>query len=147
MEPLIEEAYRRRAWHGPNLRSTLRGVQPEEAAWRPPGGLHTIRELVAHAAYWKSRVRRRITGDRDPGFDLTGTDWFQFEGVLTPAEWKGDRARLHREHELLVAAVQSAGDGLDDRTAHMARGIALHDVYHAGQVRLIRKLFAARSAE
>lgn len=143
LETLIEEGYRRRAWHGPNLVGALRGVKLEEAAWRPPGGLHTIRELVAHAAYWKSRVRRRITGDRKPGFDLPGGNWFRFDGVPTAAEWKAERERLDHEHELLMSAVHGSADRLADRLAYQARGVALHDTYHAGQVRLIRKLYRA----
>ena len=32
---LFDEAYLRKAWHGPNLRGSIRGVTAEEAAWQP----------------------------------------------------------------------------------------------------------------
>src|SRR5579863_9958994 len=46
---MIDEAYDRRAWHGPNLRAAIRGVTASQAAWRPGAGRHNIRELVVHA--------------------------------------------------------------------------------------------------
>src|SRR5688572_21914148 len=47
----IDEAYEKKAWHGPNLRGTLRGVTADEASWRPGEGRHNIWELTVHAAY------------------------------------------------------------------------------------------------
>src|SRR5437879_1186142 len=36
---LLDEAFDKRSWHGPNLRGAIRGVTAEQAAWRPrPGG-------------------------------------------------------------------------------------------------------------
>src|SRR5713101_8707856 len=55
---LLDEAYRRAAWHGPNLRGSIRGLTAREAAWRPKAGRHNIWEIVAHTAYWKYAVRR-----------------------------------------------------------------------------------------
>jgi len=61
---LLDEAFDKKSWHGPNLRGSLRGVTPELAAWRPRPRGHNIWELTLHAAYWKYVVRRRITGSR-----------------------------------------------------------------------------------
>src|SRR5205807_1876418 len=60
----IDLAFDHRAWHGPNLRGSIRGVTSREAAWRPGSGRHNIWELVVHAAYWKYAARRRLRGDR-----------------------------------------------------------------------------------
>jgi DNA-directed RNA polymerase beta' subunit len=57
---LIEEAYSKKTWHGPNLRQALKGVTAKQAAWRPAAGRHNIWELTVHAAYWKYIARRRI---------------------------------------------------------------------------------------
>lgn len=72
---------------------------------------------MAHAAYWKSRVRRRITGEPKPAFELSGANWFRFDGVPTPADWKQEKERLTREHAALLAAVRAAGDRLDEPAA------------------------------
>src|SRR2546422_7998333 len=64
----IDLAFDHRAWHGPNLRGSIRGVTSREAAWRPGSGRHNIWELVVHAAYWKYAARRRLRGDRRGAF-------------------------------------------------------------------------------
>ncbi|MDQ2870353.1 MAG: DinB family protein, partial [Acidobacteriota bacterium] len=93
--PLIDEAYDRRAWHGPNLRGSLRGLSAADAAWRPRSGRHSIRELVVHAAYWKYVVRRRIAGGKRGSFRLEGSNWI--ERPDSEASWKEDLALLGRE--------------------------------------------------
>lgn len=61
---VIDQAYDHHAWHGTNLKSSLRRLTPAEAAWRPGGKRHNIWELVVHAAYWKYTVRRRLLGEK-----------------------------------------------------------------------------------
>jgi hypothetical protein len=46
----LDEAYERKAWHGPNLRGSLRGLSLDEVKWRPAEGRHNIWELTLHAA-------------------------------------------------------------------------------------------------
>ena len=69
---LIDEAFVKKAWHGPNLRGTIRGLSAAEAAWRPGPGRHSVWELVVHAAYWKYAVRRRLSGEKRGSFALAG---------------------------------------------------------------------------
>jgi DinB superfamily len=59
---LLEEAFQKQAWHGPNLKGSLRGLTAEQAAWRPDPTRHNIWELAVHCAYWKYAVRRKLTG-------------------------------------------------------------------------------------
>ena len=61
---LVDEAYDRRSWHGPNLRGSLRGLSAAEAAWRPSPGRHSAWEIAVHAAYWKYAAWRRLTGEK-----------------------------------------------------------------------------------
>ncbi len=58
---LLDEAFDKKSWHGPNLRGSIRGVTAQQAAWRPGPDRHNIWELTLHAAYWKYVVRRRLT--------------------------------------------------------------------------------------
>ena len=73
---IIDSGYNRKAWHGPNLRQSLRGVSAEDAAWRPAPGRHNIWEIAVHAAYWKYVVRRRLRGDLRGSFACEGSNWF-----------------------------------------------------------------------
>ena len=56
----VDEAFDARAWHGPTLRRSVRGVTPVQAAWRPAPGRHNIWEVTVHTAYWKHEVCRRL---------------------------------------------------------------------------------------
>ena len=147
----LDEAYAGPAWHGPSLRVAIRGVDAGTAGWRPAAGRHNIREIVMHAAYWKAVVRRRLTGEREKDFPRTGCNWFRCpearEGPAATA-WRREVARLADEHRRLVLVVSSLnGQALRRRSRghrqtplELVRGIAAHDVYHAGQIQLLKAL-------
>src|SRR2546426_1669647 len=103
----IDLAFDHRAWHGPNLRGSIRGVTSREAAWRPGSGRHNIWELVVHAAYWKYAARRRLRGDRRGAFPLPGSNWFARPAAADERQWRADVALLEQEHHQLRVAVQS----------------------------------------
>ena len=140
---LLDEAYKKKTWHGPNLRQSIKGVNAKQAAWRPRPGRHNIWEVMLHAAYWKYAVRRRIEGGKRGSFTLKGSNFFARpeKGKTTEAAWSADKKLLDREHRALRATVASVL-----RTQRSAKylyqlyGVALHDVYHAGQIRLLRRL-------
>jgi len=147
---LIDEAFDHAAWHGPTLRGALRGVTARQAAWRPARGRHTIRELTIHAAYWKYAVRRRLTGEARGSFALAGSNWFDADASRA---WKDDVRLLVSEHrqlrEAIAAYPASALDKRIDEKRQTAvfniRGIAAHDLYHAGQIQLLKRLQAGRA--
>ena len=155
---LVEEGFHKPAWHGPNLRNALRGVTAEEAAWRPAKNRHNIWEIAVHAAYWKYTVTRRLTGSRKRDFPEKGRNWFARDGAkLTKGEaakrWKSDvdfLARTHRElchaiAELEESGLRGSAHGSGKTATRNIVGIAMHDVYHAGQIQLLRKLYGNRT--
>lgn len=137
----IDQGYDRRAWHGPNLRQSLRGVSALVAAWRPEPGRHNIWEIAVHAAYWKYIVRRRLLGERRGSFTLKGSNWFTRPVELTEKAWRADLAFLESEHrKLRDALVECLGDKNRKIPLRMIMGAGFHDIYHAGQIRLLRRL-------
>ena len=140
---LIDEAYKKKTWHGPNLRQAIRGVSATQAAWRPGAGRHNIWEETLHAAYWKYAVRNRIEGGKKGSFALPGSNFFPRpeSGGASEAAWRADKELLEREHRALRAAI---GRVLDTprgtKFLKQIYGVAFHDVYHAGQIRLLRRL-------
>ncbi|GJQ21441.1 MAG: hypothetical protein HBSIN02_17960 [Bacteroidia bacterium] len=145
---LIDESYSRKAWHGPNLRGSLRGVSARDAARRPARGRHNIWEITVHCAYWKYVVRRRILNERRGSFPLAGSNWFHRPERLTEEAWKDDLRLLERCHKEMIEAVRSLAPSALSRTPRgskvsteaILRGIASHDVYHAGQIQLLKRL-------
>jgi hypothetical protein len=138
---LLDEAFDKKSWHGPNLRGALRGVSARQAAWRSQGGRHNIWELALHAAYWKYVVRRRITGKKRGSFVLAGSNFFPRPIELSEAAWQSDLDLLAEEHrKLRAAAAQLSRNALTPKNLHLLRGAAAHDLYHAGQIRLLRRM-------
>ena len=151
---LLDEAYERRAWHGPNLRGSIRGLGAREAAWRPAAGRHNIWELVLHSAYWKYAVRRLLTGEKRGSFRLDGSNFFASPARATEKAWKADRALLDAEHRRLRRAAASIPPpslsrrppGSKHDAARLVYGAATHDIYHAGQIRLLKVLQKRKAA-
>lgn len=140
---VLEEGYWKKAWHGPNLRQALKGVTAKEAAWRPAAGRHNIWEETLHAAYWKYDVRRILEGGKRGSFVLKGSNFFgrPEKGQSTEAEWRADKEILETEHERLRDAVKKTlKRGANAKIARLIYGVAFHDIYHAGQIRLLRRL-------
>lgn len=145
---LLDEAFSRKAWHGPNLRGSIRGLDATRAAWRPGPDRHNIWEVVVHTAYWKYAVRRRLTGEKRGSFALPGSNWFARPDTASEAAWRRDVALLLDEHKKLRAVVAAlsasqlpkASAGSRQTNLTLVRGISAHDLYHAGQIQLLKRL-------
>jgi hypothetical protein len=143
----IDQAYDKRSWHGTNLRGSIRGVTPDLAAWRPARARHNIWELVVHAAYWKYTIVRRLTGQKRGSFPLAGSNFFPRPVGRTERAWKADVQLLdgiHRQLRATIAALPESAltvePGRKTTNVWLITGIAAHDLYHAGQIQLIKRL-------
>lgn len=148
---LLDEAFERRSWHGTNFRGSIRGLSAGRAAWRPGPGRHNIWEIVVHVAYWKYAVRRRLAGGKRGSFPMAGSNWFPRPLDPTERAWRSDVDLLVEEHRRLratIAAPEPEGPERDSaraRRLQLIRGVVAHDLYHAGQVQLLKRLGAKRA--
>ena len=145
---VLDESYDKTAWHGPNLKGSVRRVKPAEALWRPSSGRRNIAEIVLHCAYWKYAVRRRILGGKRGSFPLKGSNWFSVPAKLSAEQWRTYLALLDEQHAALRETIATApmsqlanGRSQRKQPASHVYGIALHDCYHAGQVRTLKTLY------
>jgi len=136
---ILDQAYDKRSWHGTNLRGSIRGVSAGQASWRPEPARHNIWEIVVHAAYWKYAVWRRLTGQPRGSFPLKGSDWFRRPEDAGERAWREDKALLDQMHRSLREAVATRRDVRASDT-FLISGAAAHDVYHAGQIQLLKRL-------
>ena len=140
----LDEAFDKKSWHGPNLRGAIRGVTAGQAAWRPAADRHNIWELALHSAYWKYVVRRKILREKRGSFVLAGSNFFErpeLGSAATEAAWKRDTTILEAEHRKLRDAVAKLpARAFTPAMCHLIRGAAAHDLYHAGQIRLLRRM-------
>ena len=140
----IARALNGEAWHGPSWREVLEGVGRTAALQRPVPGAHSIAEIVLHATTWHDVARRRLLGE-DPAV-TDEQDWPK-AAFATEQEWKEAVARLFDTGGALrdtVAAFPPARlpekrPNVDQNWYTLAIGILQHDLYHAGQVGLLRK--------
>jgi uncharacterized damage-inducible protein DinB len=150
---VIDDAYSGKSWQGPNLKGSIRGLSPEDASWRPGPNRHNIWELVMHVAYWKYAVKRKLLNEKRGSFPVKGGNWLVRPQELTKAAWEADRHVLDEVHQKFRKAIASLNPTVLDRPmpgsrypyAKMIYGVAAHDIYHTGQITLIKRLIKSCS--
>jgi uncharacterized damage-inducible protein DinB len=140
----LRRAFEGDAWHGPALLELLQDVDAVTAAARPLSDVHSIWELVLHVTAWDAAASRRIGGET---IQLTGVANFPLVPKPTEAAWRKAVARAKRVHDALVKTVASLTEShLRDRVPgkkydfyFMLHGVAQHELYHAGQIAILKK--------
>lgn len=144
----LRRAFYGGAWHGDSLLEILEGVTGAQAAGRPIAGGHSIWELVLHIAAWDSAVRKRMKGE---AVKLSGKKNFPPVVDTSEAAWSEALEHLRRVHEELVEAVEKfpkkslkkqvpGKTGAHYNFYYMLHGLVQHELYHAGQMALLKKM-------
>jgi uncharacterized damage-inducible protein DinB len=141
----LRRAYEGDAWHGPSVKQVLAGVTAAQAAKRPIAGGHTIWELVLHIERWARAVRDSISGTPMPPGPFP-EDWPAVAGTMEK-DWQSAIAQLDRTHATLLEAVEKLPEdrlseivpGREYEFYFALHGLAQHDIYHAGQIGLLKK--------
>lgn len=144
----LRRAFEGDAWHGPALLELLQDVDAATAAAKPILEVHSIWELVLHVAAWDSAALRRVGGET---VQLTGTANFPMVPKPTEAAWRKALAQAKRAHDVLVKTVATLSESsLRERVPgkkydfyHLLHGVAQHELYHAGQIAILKKAQAA----
>jgi uncharacterized damage-inducible protein DinB len=140
----LRRAFHGSAWHGPALLELLEDVDAATAAAKPLPEVHSIWELLLHVAVWDDAALRRLDGKK---WQPTGLANFPLAPRPTEAAWRKCIAETRRTHDALVKTVAALPDSrLRDRVPgkrydfyHMLQGIAQHELYHAGQIAILKK--------
>jgi uncharacterized damage-inducible protein DinB len=141
-------------WYGGSTVSgCLRGVTAGQALWKPYADRHSIWELALHMAYWKYAVRRTILGGPTGGFPRSPSNWPDAPPTADGTLWAEDRRLLVREHRSLADEIRAFDPKrLDEKLprdskytyADIFMGIVTHDLYHTGQIVLMKRLYGSR---
>jgi uncharacterized damage-inducible protein DinB len=140
----LRRAFEGDAWHGPALLELLRDVNAATAAAKPLPDAHSIWELALHIAAWDGAAIRRMAGEK---IQLTGTANFPTVPKPTEAAWCKAVAQVKRTHDALIKTVAALPESrLRERVPgkkydfyHMLHGVAQHELYHAGQIAILKK--------
>ncbi len=140
----LRNALEANAWHGPSLLENLADVAADEARARPNPEVHSIWELVLHITAW---VRAGISGTTGKRIDVPDeVDWPQ-PGEYSRTAWEDalqDMKEAHRElDEVLSRTKDERLDetvvGRDYTVYKLLQGVIQHDLYHAGQIAILKK--------
>ncbi len=141
----MKRAFEGKAWHGPSVQEVLSAVRAEQAATKPVTNAHSIWEIVRHISAWKEAVRRRLEGE-EANLPTDG-DWPPVTDTSETAWQKTLQTLENRQQELLQTVARLTNAQLDRSTTgnqgtfyHTIHGIIQHDVYHAGQIALLKKV-------
>lgn len=152
----LRRAHDGEPWHGPSRAQVLADVTAAEAAWRPAAGAHTLWEVVLHMRSWTREVLRRAEGGV-PAEPVDG-DWPAMPSPADEAAWRLTLQSLDEAHAALARFVGQMSEDLraarvkdrpGDPPGHaitqrgMIRSLAEHDVYHTGQLALLKRLARA----
>ena len=140
----LRRAFEGSAWHGPALMELLKGVDAATAAARPLRDVHSIWELVLHIAAWDGAALKRIDGKKA---QIKGLQNFPRVPEPTEDAWQAAIAEARRKHAALIEAVEALSDKrLCDQVPgkrynfwHMLHGVVQHELYHAGQIAILKK--------
>jgi uncharacterized damage-inducible protein DinB len=143
---LLDRAGHGDAWHGPSVDATVAGVTAAQGAARPLAEGHSIWEIALHIAAWDRVVARRLAGEQ---VEPTPAEDWPLVGEATDAEW----ARVVRDLGIARRELRDALLAFDERRLDeivpgrkdsfyvMVHGVVQHDLYHAGQIALLKKAY------
>ncbi len=139
---MLQHTYEKNAWHGPAVKEVLENVTSVDAQKRLPN-CHSILELVAHMTAWRTFVAKKLQGNTD----YKVTDEMNF---TTPTDWEKVLEELDASQARLLEALKSFDSSkLYEAVPHgsynynfytLLNGIIHHDLYHAGQIALLKKV-------
>ncbi|HKC71721.1 MAG TPA: DinB family protein [Terriglobales bacterium] len=141
----LKRAFEGDAWHGPAVLEVLDGVNARAAASKPLAGAHSIWELVLHIAAWDGAIRRRMEGQ---ALQLSPEQDFPPVKDTSDSAWRAALDNLKQRHAELIQGVLAMPDhrltsqvpGKDYDFYHMLHGAVQHELYHAGQIALLKKV-------
>ena len=143
----IRRAFEGNAWHGDSVLELLAGVNAAPAAARPIKNAHSIWEILLHIAAWDDDVVRRIGGTV---VEVTDEQNFPTIKDTSEAAWTQAIESTKKAHNELIKAVAAFPDSrLTEQVPgksqkyynfyYLFTGIVQHELYHAGQIALLKK--------
>lgn len=133
------------AWHGPAVETLLLDVDAAQAAARPIPGAHSIWEILRHMTVWLETVRVRVVEDRP--YDPTAKENWAEVTDTSEAAWQALLERHRRAGDALEEVIEQLPDrrlelGVAGKAYNgyvMLHGIVQHELYHAGQIALLKR--------
>jgi len=151
IKTLLDAGFHGSAWHGPSLLEAVKNLTPKEASFKTPT-VHTISELIYHITSWRIFTLKRLQGDVQHQINdekknfgsAPKVDKFELETLLMELSLSHDEliAELGKKDDNFLSELVP-GSEYDYYT--LIHGIVHHDIYHTGQISILRKISNANS--
>ena len=144
IEDQLQRAFDGDAWHGPSVMQLLTDVTAQQAAERVVPGAHTIWELALHIGAWEGACLARLQGARA---ELTDDEDWPPVMATTENAWQQCKSTLVDGNAKLRDAIASLDEQRLDEPIlpgmasvyRTVQGVVQHDLYHAGQIAILKK--------
>jgi uncharacterized damage-inducible protein DinB len=137
----LKQAHEGEAWHGPSVAEALEGGRRRQRQAADRTG-HSIWEIVHHVRVTEELVRTHLTGE-------TAADEADWPRLTETGEavWRAAVERLKATQRALREAVSKLPEsrlhesvpGKSHSYWYELLGVVHHDLYHAGQISLLKK--------
>ena len=144
-----KEIFEGEPWHGEALLNTLEGISFQLVNYKPREDFHSIAELLNHLLAWRKFVLEKLHGNQEYDIEINSPqDWEQHIRLESLKEWRKLIEEVKSSQQEIEKTLSGKKDewllqytpGKNYSNEYMMMGIIHHDVYHAGQIRLIRKM-------
>lgn len=148
----LENLYDGDNWVGETFIGKLEDLDETNVFEEPFPGGNTIAGIIRHCYYWRIVLIKRLQGDHDYRNATVVSQNFLSLAQLKQKGWEEIKTELAQSQKLLIDLLGNIkdeelnvefNDGYD--LEYFLTGIIHHDVYHIGQLGLLRRLLAEKS--
>lgn len=143
-------------WYGASSKAIHADISAAEASARPVAGVQNIWETTLHMVAWTEEAASRVRGnearepergDWPPMPDATTELWNETIAQLGAArqELLDALEKVHEEDLYTQVSRAQGTHGSRNTRAQTASGLLEHDIYHLGQIALLKKAVRAKS--
>ena len=144
IKTIFDRSFNGPAWHGPDIKSVLKEISHEEAL-KKVGDSHNIAEIVFHMIAWRNFLINNLKGQKN--YEVSDEENFKKIDNISEADWTKLKDRLENsQNEMLELLSRTNETILDQKVGArkytyyiLMHGVIQHDLYHLGQIELIRK--------
>ncbi len=144
----FKTVYNGQPWYGESVDKALREISVKQAFLKP-GSAHSIAEIVTHLISWRIFLQKRLAGDER--FDVNRDTTFRWEAYGDSPEqvWEKLLLEFDRNQKAVLELItgfkpKNLDEQVPGRTytfRDLIEGVLQHDLYHLGQIVLLKKHF------
>lgn len=144
----LQESFDGRPWFGESLMAKLNSVDFNKVNVRPLPSQNSISRLVQHIINWRLFVIKKLQGDREFDIQQNDTnDWTDVQ-INNDQDWNKLITKLQDTQQEITNFLSSKNNafltqqvsGRQYDYQYLIEGLVQHDIYHLGQIGLVKKL-------